>query len=44
MKRAIVGLIVLGLAGVASADVMDFVTGGDRSWTNENVPVPFFRP
>jgi len=33
MKRLIVGLIVMGLVGAASAEDMTFVTGGDRLWT-----------
>jgi len=35
MKRAIIGLIMLGLAGVAMADTIDYTNvGGDRLWSN----------
>jgi len=35
MKRAIIGLIMLGLAGVSMADTIDYTNvGGDRLWSN----------
>jgi len=34
MKRAIVGLILLGLVGVSSAITVDYVTTGSHSWTD----------
>ena len=34
MKRAIVGLMMLGLVGVASAETLTYLTTGDHSWTN----------